>query len=145
MLKKYFISLTLVSLFFLSTGSSYATIQMPVFSGRLGQSHFAAGSDYFTRGENNTQAVEITETDSNTQNSTGVKNTVRYNRATSSNLSIPGDCPVSYTDEMYMQKKAGLYDPYATDGESGVNESKTLYTDGLGRLHFFGKDSKVKY
>ena len=31
-----------------------------------------------------------------------------------------------------------------TNLNSGVNESKTIYTDDLGRLHFFGKANKIK-
>lgn len=36
------------------------------------------------------------------------------------------------------------YNPYV-GADSGVNETKTIYTDDLGRIHFFGKNSRVKY
>ena len=35
------------------------------------------------------------------------------------------------------------YNPYI-ESSSGVNGTKTIYTDHLGRLHFFGKENKVK-
>lgn len=35
------------------------------------------------------------------------------------------------------------YNPY-TGHDSGVNESKSIYTDDLGRLHFFGKANRFK-
>ena len=31
-----------------------------------------------------------------------------------------------------------------TNLNSGVNDSKTIYTDDLGRLHFFGRANQIK-
>ena len=31
-----------------------------------------------------------------------------------------------------------------TNINSGVNESKTIYTDDLGRLHFFGRANQIR-
>lgn len=33
---------------------------------------------------------------------------------------------------------------YSTNIPSGVNNSKTIYTDDLGRIHFFGKANQIK-
>jgi hypothetical protein len=57
----------------------------------------------------------------------------------------------SSTDESVVPassyKPVYSYDSYSDDlygFQSGVNESKTIYTDDLGRLHFFGKANQFK-
>ncbi len=44
------------------------------------------------------------------------------------------------TKYTYIEKDMSDYNPY-TGADSGVNDSKSIYTDDLGRLHFFGKGS----
>ena len=44
----------------------------------------------------------------------------------------------------YEKGKDGYIYGYAEGGEQGVNQTKTIYTDGIGRLHFFGKGSRFK-
>lgn len=47
----------------------------------------------------------------------------------------------------YEKGKMDASNPYGFAGTnipSGVNDSKTIYTDELGRLHFFGKGNVVK-
>ena len=47
----------------------------------------------------------------------------------------------------YEKGKMDASNPYGFAGTnipSGVNESKTIYTDELGRLHFFGKTNQIK-
>lgn len=43
----------------------------------------------------------------------------------------------------YEKGKDGYVYGYATGGKQGVNDTKTMYTDGIGRIHFFGKKNKV--
>ena len=44
----------------------------------------------------------------------------------------------------YQQGEDGYVYGYATGGEQqGVNETKTIYTDGIGRIHFFGKKNRT--
>lgn len=46
----------------------------------------------------------------------------------------------TYTYEKGKMDASSFYGQGGTNiPASGVNESKTIYTDGLGRLHFFGK------
>ena len=44
----------------------------------------------------------------------------------------------------YEKGKDGYIYGYATGGEQGVNGTKTIYTDGIGRIHFFGKKNRIK-
>ena len=47
-------------------------------------------------------------------------------------------------DYAYEKGQDGYVYGYAEGGEQGVNQTKTMYTDGIGRLHFFGKGNKYK-
>ena len=47
-------------------------------------------------------------------------------------------------DYSYEKGNDGYIYGYATGGEQGVNETKTIYTDGIGRIHFFGKKNRIK-
>lgn len=44
------------------------------------------------------------------------------------------------TTYTYIEKDQSDYNPY-TGADAGVNDTKSIYTDDLGRLHFFGKGS----
>ena len=58
------------------------------------------------------------------------------------------EVPVSRQKATFSSERRQM-DPSAPYGygntyiPSGVNESKTLYTDELGRLHFFGRANKI--
>ena len=61
------------------------------------------------------------------------------------------DVPVSSRTKATFSTEGRTMDPSASFGQgatylptSGVNESKTIYTDDLGRLHFFGKGNLIK-
>ena len=47
-------------------------------------------------------------------------------------------------DYSYEKGNDGYIYGYAAGGEQGVNQTKTIYTDGIGRVHFFGKGSKTR-
>ena len=71
---------------------------------------------------------------------TDITNVIKERPATSTGSSFKSS---------YTSKKEGL-DPsyhkgYSTNIPSaGVNNSKTIYTDDLGRLHFFGKANQIR-
>lgn len=56
--------------------------------------------------------------------------------------------PASSFKSSYSAQKAPLdasrHQGYNTNIPAGVNDSKTIYTDELGRLHFFGKGNIIK-
>lgn len=49
-----------------------------------------------------------------------------------------------YNGYAYEKGDDGFVYGYAEGGEQGVNETKTMYTDGIGRLHFFGKANRSR-
>ena len=50
----------------------------------------------------------------------------------------------TFTSEQRKMDASAPFGYGMTNIPSGVNESKTMYTDGIGRLHFFGKGNIVK-
>ena len=50
----------------------------------------------------------------------------------------------SFTTTKDKMDASGAYGFSGTNIPSGVNDSKTIYTDDLGRLHFFGKANQIK-
>ena len=61
------------------------------------------------------------------------------------------DVPVSSKTKASFTAEDRKMDPSASFGRgatylntSGVNESKTIYKDDIGRLHFFGKGNLIK-
>ena len=50
----------------------------------------------------------------------------------------------TYTSTKESRDPSSPYGMGATNIPSGVNDSKTIYTDGLGRLHFFGKANQIR-
>ena len=61
------------------------------------------------------------------------------------------DVPVASKTKASFTSEERKMDPSASFGKgatylpgSGVNESKTIYTDEIGRLHFFGKGNLIK-
>ena len=64
------------------------------------------------------------------------------------------DIPVSSKTKMSTTTEERKMDPSASFGQgstylqgvgnSGVNNSKTIYTDDIGRLHFFGKGNLIR-
>ena len=52
--------------------------------------------------------------------------------------------PVSNTQYSFERGTVETSKNYIDTPSSGVNASKTIYTDDLGRLHFFGKGNLIK-
>lgn len=50
----------------------------------------------------------------------------------------------SFSANKEPKDASSLYGFGATNIPSGVNDSKTIYTDDLGRLHFFGKANQIR-
>jgi len=47
-------------------------------------------------------------------------------------------------DYAYEKGSDGYVYGYAEGGEQGVNQTKTMYKDGIGRIHFFGKETRTR-
>lgn len=126
MLKKYFIALSLV--FTLSTTLAYANNGIMMNQG--GYSGVRQLEMNSVQNDLVNQAVNELSNPANEEN-----NESNY-------------VPASSYKSNYSYKKGdidatGIYG-YGELPVSGVNESKTIYTDDMGRLHFFGKGSEIK-
>ena len=137
MCKKLFISLSVLSALAITTGISYANTQSPIYTDQIGREHFIGGGGYSSirhlqNGQAYSDAVDSvsdrTEYDSQKEPETDAEKNVS-NVLNSRNL---GSGDKSYD-----------YNPY-TGADSGVNQTKSIYTDGLGRLHFFGKKNIIR-
>lgn len=60
------------------------------------------------------------------------------------NVPVSTKAKASFTSEQQKMDTSAPFGKGNTNLSSGVNESKTLYTDEIGRLHFFGKGNIVK-
>lgn len=157
MSKKY-----LFALLALIIGSTtvMAEVQSPIYTDDIGRSHFLGRGGYSSvrqlqMGEAQAGFVnDAVDKYSNIKTETAkkaedVKKEVEETEADITEvIKEKQEVPVSRQKATFSSEKRQM-DPSAPYGygntyiPSGVNESKTLYTDELGRLHFFGKANKI--
>lgn len=140
-----------------SVSSAFAT-DSTIYTDNLGRMHFMGKGGYsgvrqMQMGEMQAGAVnDAVEKLSRETNevSEQVEETIKKTETdiTSVIKEKPSITPATYKST-YSYQKGGMdaSNPYGYAGTNipaGVNDSKTIYTDGLGRLHFFGKDSQIK-
>ena len=152
MSKKYFVML--LASIVISTGAAIAEttihqIQSPIYTDDIGRSHFLGRGGYSSvrslqMGE--AQAAAINEVSNEIDNykqsvETDITNVIKEKT----------EVPVSSKTKATFTTNDRIMDPSASFGQgatylpsSGVNESKTIYTDELGRLHFFGKGNIIR-
>lgn len=138
MSKKYLTTIAIVSAFVITTGIAGAYPQNTLF----GTGYGFAGYNNYSNGAAESSAVNkpkenfveaTTTTDS--EFADGIK---RVSDVARDHDEAPNaGYKTTYT---YIEKDMSDYNPY-TGADAGVNDSKSIYTDGLGRLHFFGKGS----
>ena len=151
MLRKIILGTSLV--IFTTTGFAFAEIQSPIYTDDIGRSHFLGKGGYSAVRQNQMNAVQsdfVNDAVNNfSQKESQIKETVEETDITKVIQEKP-TIPVSSKNKATFtteQRKMDATAPYGygmTNIPAGVNESKTLYTDELGRLHFFGKDNKFK-
>lgn len=155
MSKKYFLSIGLTVALLISTGivmaeTTIQQIQSPIYTDDIGRSHFLGRGGYSSvrhieMGEAQAAAVnEVANTTKKTEKQT-------VDTDITSVIKERTDVPVSSKTKVNFTSEDRKMDPSASFGQgatylptSGVNESKTIYTDDLGRLHFFGKGNLIK-
>lgn len=165
MSKKYVLSLGLVMALIISTGivmaeTTIQQIQSPIYTDDIGRSHFLGRGGYSSvrhieMGEAQAAAVnEVANEMKRTEKE--IKTDINNARKVSDTditdvIKERTDIPVSSKTKVNFSSEDRKMDPSASFGNgatylpsSGVNESKTIYTDDLGRLHFFGKGNLVK-
>lgn len=154
MLKKYLIvtALTmLISTGFAAADTTIQQIQSPIYTDDIGRSHFLGRGGYSTvrtlqMGE--AQAAAVNEVANETCRPEAKKS---VETDITDVIKERTDVPVSSRTKATFSTEGRSMDPSASFGQgatylptSGVNESKTIYTDDLGRLHFFGKGNLIK-
>ena len=155
MSKKYFISLGIIATFLLTTGISVADVQSPIYTDDVGRSHFLGRGGYSTTRQvqmDATQADIVNQTvnELSKNNETSVINNPTEKKITDV-IREKDVVPASSRSKMTItpeQRRMDASAPYGygmTDiRPAGVNESKTIYTDDIGRLHFFGRANQFK-
>lgn len=155
MSKKYFISLGIIATFLLTTGISVADVQSPIYTDDVGRSHFLGRGGYSTTRQvqmDATQADIVNQTvnELSKNNETSVINNPTEKKITDV-IKEKDVVPASSRSKMTItpeQRRMDASAPYGygmTDiRPAGVNESKTIYTDDIGRLHFFGRANQFK-
>ncbi len=165
MSKKYFLALGFAMALIISTGivmaeTTIQQIQSPIYTDDIGRSHFLGRGGYSSvrhleMGEAQAAAVnEVANTSKKVEKEikTDINNACETNDTDITNvIKERTDVPVSSKTKVNFTSENRKMDPSASFGQgatyipsSGVNESKTIYTDDLGRLHFFGKGNIVK-
>lgn len=136
MSKKYLTVIAVMAAFVISAGIAEAYPQNTLF----GTGYGFAGYNNYSNGATEASAVNkpkesFVETTDTTEFKDGIKNVSDVAR--DHDEAPNAGYKTTYT---YIEKDMTDYNPY-TGADSGVNDSKSIYTDGLGRLHFFGKGS----
>ena len=131
-------------------------IQSPIYTDDIGRSHFLGRGGYSSMrhidmGAAQADAInEVSKDMQRVQNE--IKQTTNEVETDITNvIKEKTDVPVSSKTKASFTTEDRKMDASASFGRgatylpsSGVNESKTIYTDDLGRLHFFGKGNLIK-
>ena len=158
MLKKYLLcSILLISTAIATQAETFET-QSPIYTDDLGRMHFMGKGGYsgvrqMQMGEMQAgavnDAVEKLSKDTN-EVSKQVEETIKKTETDITNvIKEKPVVPAAAHKSTFSYQKGGMdpSNPYGFAGTTipaGVNDSKTIYTDGLGRLHFFGKGNQIK-
>ena len=159
MIKKSFMLLVFTALICSSSVFAETTIQQiqsPIYTDDIGRAHFLGKGGYSSVRHIDmgaAQADAINEVSREMQKTSNeIKNTVNSVETDITNvIKERTDVPVSNKTRASFTAQDRLMDPSATFGQggtylpsSGVNKSKTMYTDDIGRIHFFGKGNLIK-
>ena len=136
--------------------TSIQQIQSPIYTDDMGRSHFLGRGGYSSvrhidMGSAQADAInEVSKDMQKVQNE--IKQTSNQVETDITNvIKEKTDVPVSSKTKATFSSGERKMDASASFGHgatnipySGVNESKTIYTDDIGRLHFFGKGNIIK-
>ena len=122
--------------------------QSPVYVDDIGRSHFLSRGGYSSvRKIQNGQAYNnaINETSEIIDSRARVENTYKNaERKVSNTFGEPEEDAFYFpSTEAYFTKVKNNIDT-SSNYPAGVNSSKTIYTDDIGRQHFFGKANLIK-
>ena len=159
MTKKSFILLAftlLISANLVSAETTIQQIQSPIYTDDIGRAHFLGKGGYSSVRHIDmgaAQADAINEVSKDMQKASDeIKKTVdAVETDITKVIKEKNEVPVANKAKASYSTEDRQMDPSATFGRgatylpsSGVNNSKTIYTDDIGRLHFFGKGNLIK-
>ena len=159
MIKKSFILLAftlLISANLVSAETTIQQIQSPIYTDDIGRAHFLGKGGYSSVRHIDmgaAQADAINEVSKDMQKASDeIKKTVdAVETDITKVIKEKNEVPVASKAKASFSTEDRQMDPSATFGRgatylpsSGVNNSKTIYTDDIGRLHFFGKGNLIK-
>lgn len=155
MSKKYLFALSLALI--MGSTAVMAEIQSPIYTDDIGRSHFLGRGGY-----SSVRQIQMGEAQAGFVNdavdkySNVKKETVEKAEEVEKQVETDITTVIKEKQELPVARQKATFsserrqmDPSAPYGygntyiPSGVNESKTLYTDELGRLHFFGRANKI--
>lgn len=148
---KRIISIAAISTFMITAGAAFAYPQTTLF----GTGYGFAGYNNFNNGA--AQAGALNEKPKNIEVKKNFDGTIEATTETLDENAKSAEKNVSdinrkydespnagyKTNYRYIEKDMSDYNPNTGAG-SGVNSSKSIYKDNLGRLHFFGKNNQIK-
>ena len=159
MSKKY-LALLAIS-FLISASGAYAEttiqqIQSPIYTDDIGRSHFLGRGGYSSvrhidMGAAQADAINEVSRDMHKVHKEVKENINEVETDITNVIKEKTEVPVSSRTKASFSAEERKMDASASFGQgatflpsSGVNESKTIYTDDLGRLHFFGKENIIR-
>lgn len=142
-MSKYLTAIAIISAFVVTASVAQAYPQNQLF----GTGYGFAGYNNFSNGAAESQVIntpqkQFVETTSYDANDSAYKDDIKKVSDVSRDHDEAPNAGYKTTYK-YIEKDQSDYNPY-TGADSGVNETKSIYTDGLGRLHFFGKGSHFR-
>lgn len=148
MSKKSFYVIGILSAFVLSAGLAFAEIQSPIYTDGIGREHFLGRGGY-----SGVRRMQMNEAQANLVNDAVNEFSQKEETETKNITDVIKEkeyVPAASHKSTFSSEK-GKWDasrPYGYGSTnlptSGVNDSKTIYTDDLGRLHFFGKANQIR-
>lgn len=152
--KKHFLILTI---FVLSTNFVLANVQSPIYTDDIGRSHFLGKGGYSTlhqykMGEDYNKVINKTVDELSKEQGKKITNNEQPTNYETDITKVIKEKPVvpaashksTFSSEKGKIDVSSHYGIGGTNIPAGVNNSKTIYTDDLGRLHFFGKANLIK-
>lgn len=158
MFKKIFLSLLITSISapVIFANTAIQQIQSPIYVDDMGRSHFLGRGGYSSvrsmqMGDAYSSAInEVTFDTPKTEKK--LESTNNTNFDITNVIEEKTEVPVTSKTKVSTSSEERRMDASASFGQgatnlspnSGVNNSKTIYTDDLGRLHFFGKGNIIR-
>lgn len=144
MLKKSFYAAAFILI--LSSGMAFAQPQSPIYTDDIGRDHFLGRGGY-----SGVRQMQMNEAQANVVNNAVNEYSKKDNEKQITDVIKEKETvPVSTHKSTYTYQKEPMdaSNPYGFGNTniptSGVNNSKTIYTDDIGRLHFFGRANIVR-